>query len=279
MFHLSQESFQRLGHYVYTQLGIKMPQEKKVMMEMRLLPRVKALGLEDLEAYCTYFFSKKGLAQEQWPLVDAITTNKTDFFRESIHFKHLVDFILPEWLEAKCSRENQLFRLWSAGCSTGEEPYSMAMVLSEALAERPFPPWTFNILATDISPAVLKVAKEGVYSDSSAKPIPEHLLKKFVRQSKDRDKALIRIVPELRQQVKFKQVNFAEHNFKLRQQMDVIFCRNVMIYFDKTMQLKLLQRFCQFLATGGYLILGHTETTHGFDLPLMMVHPTIYKKV
>jgi chemotaxis protein methyltransferase CheR len=208
-------------------------------------------------------------------MIDAVTTNKTDFFREPVHFQHLAASILPEFTAAERG-SNRPFAVWSAGCSTGEEPYTLAMLLHEFGARhRDF---RFSILATDISTRVLDKAKMGIYEQDRVETVPPHLQQKYLMRSKDRSKRLVRIVPELRSAVRFERVNLMDEGFVLPEPADAIFCRNVIIYFERGTQMELLGRLCRSLKRGGHLFLGHSETVHGFDLPLVRVTSTVYRK-
>ena len=165
-------------------------------------------------------------------------------------------------------------KFWSAGCSTGEEPYTLAMVLAEhALAQ---PQFRFSILATDISTKVLHLAEQAVYLHDKIQPVPIPMRKKYLLSSKDRK--LVRICPELRSRVSFFRLNFMDSDYALKDKMDVIFCRNVIIYFDRSTQQAILERLCRHLLPGGYLFMGHSETLNGMNLPLQPVAATIYRK-
>ncbi|MBE0617407.1 MAG: methyltransferase domain-containing protein, partial [Proteobacteria bacterium] len=201
-------------------------------------------------------------------------TNKTDFFREPQHFEYLVRAALPELVRTGAGLRRPV-AVWSAGCSTGEEPYTLAMVLAE-VAES-LPGVRYLILATDISTAVLHKAQQAVYEEERILPVAAPLRKKYLLRSRDRTRSLVRVAPELRQHVRFRMLNFMDGSFGLRESMDVIFCRNVMIYFDRETQEALLNRFCRHLAPGGYVFLGHSETINGLQVPLTQVAPTIYR--
>ena len=166
--------------------------------------------------------------------------------------------------------------VWSAGCSSGEEPYTLAIVLKEFVAERQG--IDFLILATDISTNVLEKAKLAVYNEERIGPVPHELRKKYFMKSKDAANRLYRVVPELRECIRFRRLNFMDSDFGFRETMDVIFCRNVIIYFDKETQEKLLNKFCAYLSPDGYLFMGHSETLLGMDVPLVQVAPTVYRK-
>ncbi|BCS53734.1 chemotaxis protein methyltransferase [Geobacter sp. SVR] len=252
-----------------------MPPAKQTMLEARLQKRLKALGLGSFEAYADHVFSGGGRGDELIHLIDVVTTNKTDFFRESAHFDYLVKSAIPALMETRGSGMHSPFRIWSAGCSTGEEPYTLAMVLSEFSVAAPG--FRSSILATDISTVVLSKARDAIYAEDRVDTIPLNLKKKYLLKSRDRQKSLVRIGPQLRAMVEFKRLNFME-DFGLPEQMDVIFCRNVIIYFDKPTQERLLNRFSQQLVKGGYLFLGHSETLNGLNVPLQPVASTVYRK-
>lgn len=270
---LTDGDFERLGRFIYDHCGIKMPPSKKTMLESRLQRRVRDLGMESFSRYCDYLFSVAGQDGETVTMIDLVTTNKTDFFREADHFTFLAERMLPRWWETHGGQDRPL-RVWSAGCSTGEEPYTLAMVLQQ-FAER-CPGFDFRILATDISTRVLEKARLAVYGEERVRAVPEPLLRKYFLRSKDRDEKLVRIVPELRRRVLFERLNFMEA-FSIRGEFDVIFCRNVIIYFDRSTQERLIGRFIEHLHADGHLFLGHSETLSGHDLPLKAVYPTVYR--
>lgn len=273
--HISKTEFQQLSTFIETHCGIKMPASKKIMMEARLRKRLRALGMTGFRDYCEYFFSSAGQREELIFLVDAMTTNKTEFFREPQHFEHLVRASLPELVRNSGAGIKRSLGVWSAGCSSGEEPYTLAMVLSEVAAG--LPGFRFMILGTDISATMLDMARRAVYSEEKIAPIPLRLRQKYLLRSKDKGRSLIKIAPELRAHANFRRLNFMDSDFGMREKMDIIFCRNVLIYFDRETQEQLINRFCQYLSPGGFLFLGHSETTNGLNVPLKQVIPTVYR--
>lgn len=273
---LLDRDFKRLSEFIHAEYGIKMPASKKTMLEMRLQKRLRNLGLESFKEYCKYLFSPKGLEAELNQMIDVVTTHKTDFIREPMHFEYLIQSILPEWTQTYGAGSRKKFNAWSAGCSTGEEPYSLAMILSEYA--QAFPGFNYSILATDISAKVVEVAKRGIYHQDKVNVVPVALKQKYLLKSKDKKKELVRIIPELRTRVMFKQLNFTDTHYAPREPMDIIFCRNVIIYFDRLTQEQVMKRLCRHLCSGGYLFAGHSETLHGMDLPLTLAAPTIYKR-
>lgn len=272
---LKDREFNRFSGFIYDEVGIKMPPAKKTMLEARLQKRLKALGLNTFEEYADFVFSSAGKADEIIHLIDVVTTNKTDFFREPAHFDYLVKSAVPSLIDGRDAGLKSPLKIWSAGCSTGEEPYTLAMVLSEFAASTPS--FRTSILASDISTSVLSKARNAIYSEDRVDTIPLHLKKKYLLRSRDASKSLVRIAPQLRAMVNFRRLNFME-DFGLPEQMDIIFCRNVIIYFDKPTQERLLNRFHQQLVRGGFLFLGHSETLNGLNVPLHPVASTVYRK-
>jgi chemotaxis protein methyltransferase CheR len=211
-------------------------------------------------------------------MIDAVTTNKTDFFREPVHFSFLTERILPEFIHGRGKESGKPFMVWSAGCSSGEEPYTLAIVLSEFAEKNPG--FQFIIVATDISTKVLDKARLGIYDEVQIEMIPLMLKQKYFMRSKDRDRGLVRVLPALRSTVQFQRLNLMDEYFAIPEaSIDALFCRNVMIYFDRGTQNKLLERFCRYLKIGEHLFLGHSETVQGFNLPLVRMASTIYRKV
>jgi chemotaxis protein methyltransferase CheR len=274
---LTNGDFQRLGRYIYDTCGIRMPPVKKSMLESRLQKRLRSLGMASFAEYCAYLFSAEGQEQEAVLMIDLVTTNKTDFFREAEHFSYLEDKVLPEWSESHPEALQWPFRVWSAGCSSGEEPYTLAMVLQN-FAERSSG-FDFRVTGTDISTRMLDSARLAVYREERIAAVSPEFRTKYLLRSRAREERLVRIVPFLRSRVKFFPLNFMDDDFGFREQFDVIFCRNVIIYFDRPTQEAFLGRLCRQLAMGGHLFLGHSETLSGYSLPLKAVHPTVYRKL
>ncbi len=239
--------------------------------------RLRSLGMSSFSEYCRYLFSSSGRDAERIHIIDVVTTNKTDFFREPGHFDYLARIAVPELLERYGAGRKQVFTAWSAGCSTGEEPYTLAIVLSEIALQ--YTRFSYVVLATDISTKVLETARNAVYPEDRVVPVPPALRKKYFLRSKDRTNPRVKVAPEIRSTVKFRRLNFMDDDFGMREPLDVIFCRNVIIYFDRPTQEKLIRRFCRHLRPGGYIFMGHSETLHGMDLPLAQVAPTVYRRI
>jgi chemotaxis protein methyltransferase CheR len=272
--HLTPREFQRLAKFIQGYSGIKMPPSKMTMVEGRLRKRVRALGLVSLSDYCNYLFERGGLAAEEIHLIDVVTTNKTEFFREPEHFRKLTDHLLPGIFAGRRPGSRAPIKIWSAAASTGAEPYSIAMVLAEF--ERSQPDLASIIYATDICTEVLETAHRGIYASDMLAPVAPDLQARYVMRARDRKSDLMRIVPELRARIRFGRLNLMDPSYPLDRDMDVVFCRNILIYFDKPTQLKVLSGLCDHIRPGGYLILGHSETLSGFDLPVRPVGTNVF---
>lgn len=272
---LSKHSFDRFSEFITGELGIKMPPEKLPMLQSRLQRRLRMLKFDTLDQYQDYLFDLPGTADEWTEFINLVTTNKTDFFREPVHFDILARSALPA-LAARAPQQWHL-KLWCAGCSSGEEPYTLAMVLEDYLAQHPG--FDFSILATDISTRVLDHARNAIYDEARVEPVPVEMRRQYLMRSLDRRDPRVRIVPELREKVRFGRLNFMSKDYGLHDMYDVIFFRNVMIYFSKTTQLEVLQRMCQKLKRGGYLFVGHSESLVGLDLPLKTIASSAFVRI
>jgi len=272
---MTNSEFNRLSGFILNNYGIKLPVSKKTMLEGRLQKRLRALNISSFKTYCDYVFSPQGQQMELIHMIDVVTTNKTDFFREAVHFDFLSNKILPKFL--KDGFGTKPFRIWSAGCSSGEEPYTLAMVLSEF--SQKYNGFDFNILGTDISTRALDAAVLAVYTEEKVSPVPQALKKKYLLKSKDEHKKTVRIVPQLRTKVSFKRFNFLDGDISYAPNFNVVFCRNVLIYFDRPTQEKVILKLCSKLEPGGYLFLGHSESISNMSLPLIQIEPTTFKKI
>jgi chemotaxis protein methyltransferase CheR len=271
---LSAPDFDRLRALIHTESGISLSQEKKTMLEVRLRRRLHSLHFSSCAEYCGYLFASDTRDKELVYLIDAVTTNKTDFFREPEHFEYLVSKALPV-LDARNGADRRSL-VWSAGCSTGEEPCTLAMVLNEYAQTHPG--FRFSVLATDISTAVLDKARLGIFKAEVVRPVPQNLRKKYLMRSRDPGSDLLRVVPELRAKIEFRRVNFMDADYGLSEPPEIIFCRNVIIYFDRQTQVRLLEKLIRQLIPGGYFFSGHSESLQNMDLPLVSAGPAIYRK-
>lgn len=269
---LSNDEFDKLSDFIYSEYGIKMPKIKKTMLESRLQKRLRTLNMTTFKEYVNFVFSKEGMDNEVVHMIDVVSTNKTDFFRESTHFDYMQTTMLPEYL--KNMRTNQTLKIWSAGCSSGEEPYTLAIVLSEYALKNPG--FDFSIVATDISTRMLQYAINAIYKENRISNIPTAIKHKYFLRSKDRESQTVRVIPELRKKVSFQRLNFMDNYYSLSETFDVVFCRNVLIYFDRQTQEKVITRCCNKLKSGGYFFLGHSESITGINVPLTQIRPTIF---
>jgi chemotaxis protein methyltransferase CheR len=269
---LSEHNFGRLAALIQDYCGIKMPAAKRTMIDVRLRRRLASLELADLDAYCDYLFEDGGLTTELVHLINAISTNKTDFFREPAHFDFMWNTALPEL--ARGGRRE--IKVWSAAASIGAEAYSAAMVLQEFRRQRQGP--DYSILATDISTEVLEVAVAGRFPQTMMDPVPADLYGRYVLQARDSTLDEVRIVPQLRSKIAWGRLNLMDRHYLVGRDMHLIFCRNILIYFDKPTQDAVLARLSSHLEPGGYLILGHTETAAAAKLPLTPIVNSIYQK-
>ncbi len=276
---LSDSQFQRLSGLIEERFGLKITETKKDMLEARLRKRLKDLGMDEFKNYIQYLFSAVGMKQELPLFADVVTTHKTDFFREHEHFDYLTRYALPGLISQEGAGVKRPLMLWSAGCSTGEEPYTLAMVLYELQSQVPGFSLDFTILATDLSEEVVAFARRAVYMEEKIAPVPMAMRKKYLLRSRDKDSRQVRIAPFLRQTVKFRALNFMNDQFGVREQMDIIFCRNVLIYFNQNNQRLIISRLLDHLRPGGYIFFGHSESLHQFsELPVEMVFHATYRK-
>jgi chemotaxis protein methyltransferase CheR len=272
---LSKRNFDLLSKFIYDYSGIKMPLNKVTMLEGRLRRRLRAAGIASFDGYCDYLFKQGGLESEAVYLIDAVTTNKTDFFREPKHFEYMVQAALPNLLKTYADRR---LRIWSSACSTGAEPYTLAMVTNEFLSASA-PERDYFILATDLSTDVLQKGQRGIYQNDLLQPVPSDMMRKYVMRSSDPVRQEMRITPKLRSKVGFARLNLMDDRYPVGDPMHIVFCRNVLIYFDKPTQNHVLSRLCDSLLPGGYLFVGHSETVTGFDLPIKQVANTVFQRM
>lgn len=270
---ISKRNFDKLARFIYDYSGIKMPPTKLTMLEGRLRRRLRATRHASFDDYCDFLFNEDGLEQETVHLIDVVTTNKTDFFREAKHFEYMQMVALPTLADSGL----RTIRTWSSACSTGAEPYTMAMVLAEFVENRS--DVSYNVLATDLSTDVLQTARKGIYAEDLVAPVPRDLQKKYVMLAKQQGRREVRISPKLRSRVGFARMNLMDEKYPIGDMMHLIFCRNVLIYFDKQTQAGVLTRLCNCLAKGGYMFIGHSESITGFDLPLKQVSNTVFQRI
>ena len=272
---MTKNDFGRLSSYIYNELGIKMPVEKKIMLQSRLQKRLSELKMDSFSDYIDFVFSRDGEKSELFKMIDIVTTNKTDFFREPAHFVFLVDEFLKTIYPNVTVRKP--LKIWSAGCSSGEEAYTTAITLSEFMKTHPL--FDFTILATDISIRILQKASAAIYHIDRIKDIPLDLKKKYFLKSKDPLDKTVLVVRELRSKVKFQRLNFMDSSYNVDRDFDIIFCRNVLIYFDRETQQNVINKLCDKLKPGGIFFLGHSESITNMNVPLRQIRPTIFQKI
>jgi len=264
---LKESDFKKFSRYVYD--------SKKQLVKARLGKVLRQRDFRSFSQYYDHVVNDKS-GNELILLLDSISTNLTYFFREPAHFEFLRKRALPEIMKNKerSSRDNCL-RFWSAGCSSGEEPYSIAMTISEALDNRE--KWQFKIQATDLSTKVLTTATSGIYEKMKIERIPYDLRKRYFQKGDNKWKGYFRIKKDVRKKTNFQRLNFME-KFHFGEPFDVIFCRNVMIYFDNPTKEVLVGKFFRNLAEGGYFFIGHAESLTGLKHPFKYIQPSIYQK-
>jgi len=273
--HLSDRHFRSIAEFIEGQVGIKLPAGKRLMLEGRLQKRVRALNYSDVNEYVDRLFAGGQMDTELIHLIDCVTTNKTDFFREPSHFAFMKSVAVPELIGLR-GRESRGLKVWSSACSTGMEAYTAAIVLDDML--RSGARFQFRILGTDISTSVLRLAKAGIYAREMIAPVPGELASRYFLSSKDRSRAEVRVVPELRRSTNFMRMNLMDPVYPVDRDVDIIFCRNVLIYFDKPTQRKVVDQLCAHLRPGGYLMVGHSESmVHNGSKGLKQIQPTVFK--
>jgi chemotaxis protein methyltransferase CheR len=271
IFALGDEEFELFREIVYRESGINLTDKKKSLVQARLMRRLRELCLPDYEMY--YAFLQDNYQDEIVHLINCITTNKTEFFRESNHFDYLRTVILPEFERVGKRR----LRIWCAGCSTGEEPYSIAITVLEYFGDRRLP--DVKMLANDIDTQVLRTAQEGIYPYEVVAVMGEGLLRKYFLRGKGGFSGLYRVKDCVKEMISFRRLNLLADHFPMKGSFDVIFCRNVIIYFDRPLQHKLFHQFYRYLTDDGYLILGHSEALTGHGEMFRFKGKSIYGKV
>lgn len=269
---LTMEEFQFLASLIFSKTGINLPITKKVMLESRLNKRLRALKMESFKNYIQLLDGGTDVTGEMIHMIDVVTTNKTDFFREPHHFSYLEETILPELAQTKAN-----VKIWSAACSSGEEPYTLTMIMENFTSRQHG--FRYDIFASDISTTMLEKAALAIYPADKAECIPHETKKRYLLKSRDLEKPTVRVVPLLRSKVRFERINLMDTILPVNETFDIIFCRNVLIYFDRKTQLEVVSKLISHLAVGGYLFIGHSESLHQADLPLFQEKPTVYRKL
>ncbi len=254
---LTEDEFRNFARLIYEESGIFLKDAKITLLSNRLRKRLKALNLDEFAQYYDYITSLKDKTKELEALLDVVSTNETYFFRNERQFEALSKYCFPDIVKKK---QKKRLRIWSAGCSTGEEPYTIAICVRENM--HLFPDWDIQIVATDIAPSVLEFARDGHYSGRRIEKVSAPLLKKYFTQNRDNPEVYT-VNENLKNLVSFSYINLFKSKFP--DDLDIIFCRNVMIYFDRQHQKELVGNFYKVLNPGGYLFIGHSETLHSLS--------------
>ncbi len=271
---LSEKDFCKISQLVYDHCGINLHEGKKELVRARLAKRLRLGKFKTFPEYMKHVLEDK-TGMEFSILIDSLSTNLTSFFREPQHFEFLQNRFLPALLEQKRKKRNFKIRAWSAGCSSGEEPYSMAIALLKAVQGQGR--WDIKVLATDISTSMLDIAKTGIYDTERVKPVPSLQKQKYLVPHRVNGQKLFEVSKSLRNAVIFSYLNLMK-DWPIKGVLDFIFCRNVMIYFDKPTQSCLINRFWDLMDSGGILFTGHSKSLTGIEHKFNYIQPTIYMK-
>lgn len=271
---LTDAEFQRLRQFIYDHTGIALSEHKRALVYSRLAKRLRHHRLDRFADYYTLLTEGDPEGQELVEMINCITTNKTDFFREPHHFRFLAEHVFPA-VRARASAGSRRVRLWSAGTASGEEAYTLAVSVREAFPAQES--WDIRILATDIDTRVLAQAENGEYSVEQAARIPDAVLRRYFYQGEGANAGRVQAKSVLKELIRFRRLNFMDEPWPMRGPFDVIFCRNVIIYFDRPMQRRLIERFTQLLRPGGYLFLGHSESLIEAGNKLRHVSQSVYQ--
>ena len=275
-FRLTDREFQLFRRLIQAEAGIALGEHKRELVRSRLARRLRVHGCRTFQEYYDRLTAGELGEDERVRLLNAITTNKTDFYREKAHFDFLAAKVVPGLKAASAKTGERRIRIWSAGCSTGEEPYTIAITLRESLGN--LLTWDLRILASDIDTDVLEQAARGIYPAERVAELPKGILQCYFRRGTGSHSGMVQVEEEVRRLVTFRRINFLEDPWPIRVVFDCIFCRNVMIYFDKATQRRLVERFAGCLKDGGYLFLGHSESLFGTSDQFTFLHNTIHRK-
>lgn len=272
-YRLTDKDFDNFSALIFAKTGIHLKPEKKELLNARLGKRLRACRLTSFKEYYDRVMHDAS-GDELVHLINCVSTNFTSFFREKSHFDYLSSAVLPQF--AGGGGSSGPCKVWSAACSSGEEPYTLAMVVAMFMAGHPS--FRASILATDISTKVLSIAEKGIYSIDKMEKVPAEYLKSFFQKGVGKCSGYVKVKDELRRLVTFRHINLMD-SFPWREEMDVIFCRNVMIYFTRETQVELAEKFYHCLAPGGYLFIGHSESLTSISHRFQQTATTVYKKV
>lgn len=272
---LTEREFRDFRELILRETGIHLKDSKQALVASRLAKRLRHYNFQSYGEYYEYLIRQPPGSSEHWQLANCISTNKTDFFREPHHFDFLREQVLPELRERCAHGAPRQLRIWSAACSSGEEPYSIAITVFDALGANAG--WDIKILASDIDTDVLQKAERGVYDFDRVRNLPETVLKAHFLNGKGASEGLVQVRDCLKSLIRFRRINFVDPNWWIRAQFDAIFCRNVIIYFDRETQRRLFERLVRYLKPTGYLIVGHSENLYWLNDLLVPVRNTVYR--
>jgi chemotaxis protein methyltransferase CheR len=272
---LTDPEFRAFRKLIYEETGISLGEHKRQLLRSRLAKRLRHFGFASYGEYYDYLMQQDPDRAECRKMINCITTNKTDFFRESHHFDYLRDKVFPQLRERAARGGPCRLRIWSAACSTGEEPYSLAMTVREQFG--PPPGWDVQILASDIDTDVLTKAEAGVYTEDRLQGISQEFKRKYFLRGTGSNAGLVAVRPEVRDLITFRHINLVDHSWPVETGFDVIFCRNVIIYFNRDTQRRLFERMSRSLAPNGYLFLGHSENLHWLTDLFVPLGNTVYR--
>ena len=266
---ISTDEFNRFRMLIYNESGISLSEQKKTLVASRLSRRLRDLDLSNFSDYYAKV-TEDPTREEFTRMLDLISTNKTDFFREPKHFTFLRERIIPELEHTK------RIRIWSSACSSGEEPYTIAMTLFDTV--RNPAGWDFKILASDLSTRVLEKAVTGIYDEERVRDVPPDVIRRHFLRGRGESAGLLKVKSHLAEMIQFRRLNLMDDHFPIKSSLDLIFCRNVMIYFDRPTQEILVNKFHRYMKPGGYLFIGHSESLQWVRHPFKSLAPTIYQK-
>jgi len=268
--------YEFIRNLVYKRSRINLGPDKRELVTARLNKRLKATNIESISEYCRYLQTGQD-EEELGHLIDVISTNHTYFFREKEHFDFLYNNVLPEMVKRRATERWSHFGIWSAASSSGEEPYSIAITVAEYMRKNNCD-WPWRLEATDISHRILQKARVGVYKEETVSRVPPDILKLYFQKGFGPQEGNFRVRPNVSEMVTFRQLNLLEGEPPGKDLFNVIFCRNVMIYFDHQTQAELVARLTRRLIPGGYLMVGHSESLTAIQHNLASVKPAIYRK-
>jgi chemotaxis protein methyltransferase CheR len=274
MMKMTDREFQQLRELVYERLGISLTKKKRSMLIGRLQKLLRTSGFKNFQEYYEYLVNDSSMTA-MTELINRVTTNYSFFYRGKSHFEHLAQVVFPEVVESLKKRNSKDLRIWTAGCSTGEEPYMLIMLMREFFGKG-YGLWDGGVLATDISEKALTFALQGIYPEDRTKEVPVHLKNKFFKKLDDGQMA---VKDNIKREVLFRKFNLKNKHYPFKKPFQIIFCRNVMIYFDKQTRDILLRRFYENTEPGGYLFIGHSETLGREQNLYKYIMPAVYKRI